>query len=97
MSAFIWVLRFPPPIQLTATISINIVESDVKHHNPKIPNGFTNSISSIVPDYLRLNNDQKLVYLMTCEDKNILRLASLFIFNCFKRKEISQLSSGGST
>jgi hypothetical protein len=31
---------------------------------------------------------------MTCEDKNILRLTSLFIFNCFKRREISQLSSG---
>ena len=27
---------------------------------------------------------------MTCEDKNILRLTSLFIFNCFKRREISQ-------
>ena len=32
---------------------------------------FTNSISSIVPNYLKLNNDQKLIYLMTCEDKNI--------------------------
>jgi hypothetical protein len=58
---------------------------------------FTNSISSIVPNYLKLNNDQKLIYLMTCEDKNILRLTSLFVFNCFKRREISQLSSGGST
>jgi hypothetical protein len=27
-------LRFPPPIKLTATISRNIVESGVKHHNP---------------------------------------------------------------
>jgi hypothetical protein len=25
---------------------------------------FTNSISSIVPNYLKLNNDQKLIYLM---------------------------------
>ena len=60
---------------------------------------FTNSISSIVPNYLKLYNDQKFIYmyLMTCEDKNILRRASLFIFNCFKRREISQLSSGGST
>ena len=58
---------------------------------------FTKSISSIVPNYLILNYDQKLIYLMTCEDKNILRLASLFIFNCFKRGEISQLSSGVST
>jgi hypothetical protein len=58
---------------------------------------FTNSISSIVPNYLKLNNDQKLIYLMTCEDKNILRPTSLFIFNCFKKREISQLSSGGST
>ena len=55
---------------------------------------FTNSISSIVPNYLKLNNDHKLIYLMTCEDKNILRLTSLFIFNCFKRREISQQSSG---
>jgi hypothetical protein len=58
---------------------------------------FIKSISSIVPNYLKLNNDQKLIYLMTCEDKNILRLASLFIFNCFKRREIFQLTSGGST
>jgi hypothetical protein len=58
---------------------------------------FTNSISSIVPNDLKLNNDQKLIYLMTCEDNNILRLASLFIFKCFKRGEISQLSSGVST
>jgi hypothetical protein len=58
---------------------------------------FTKSISSIVPNYLILNNDQQLIYLMTCEDKNILRLVSLFIFNCFKRGEISQLSSGVST
>jgi hypothetical protein len=58
---------------------------------------FTNSISSIVPNYLKLNNDQNLIYLMTCEDKNILRPTSLFIFNCFKKREISQLSSGGST
>ena len=55
---------------------------------------FTSSISSIVPNYLKLNNDQKNIYLMTCEDKNILRLTSLFIFNCFKRREISQQSSG---
>jgi hypothetical protein len=58
---------------------------------------FTKSISSIVPNYLILNYHQKLIYLMTCEDKNILRLASLFIFNCYKRGEISQLSSGVST
>jgi hypothetical protein len=58
---------------------------------------FTNTISSIVPNYLKLNNDLKLIHLMTCEDKNILRPTSLFIFNCFKKREISQLSSGGST
>ena len=58
---------------------------------------FTKSIFSIVPNYLILNYDQKLIFLMTFEDKNILRLASLFIFNCFKRGEISQLSSGVST
>ena len=58
---------------------------------------FIKSISSIVPNYLKLNNDQKLIYLMTCEDKNILRFTSLFIFNCFKRREISQLSSSGSS
>ena len=38
---------------------------------------FTNSISSIVPNDLKLNNDQKLIYLMTCEDKNSLRLACI--------------------
>jgi hypothetical protein len=39
---------------------------------------FTNSISSIVPNYLKLYNNQKFIYmyLMTCEDKNILRLTS---------------------
>ena len=58
---------------------------------------FTKSISSIDSNYLKLNNDQKLIYLMTCEDKNILRFTSLFIFNCFKRREISQLSSSGSS
>ena len=29
------VLRFPPPIKLTATINWNIVESGVKHHKTK--------------------------------------------------------------
>ena len=38
---------------------------------------FTNSISSIVPNNLKLDNDQNLIYLMTCEDKNSFRLASL--------------------
>ena len=36
---FLRVLRFPPPIKLTAMIYMwnwNIVESGVKHHNPKI-------------------------------------------------------------
>ena len=36
---FLQVLRFPPPIKLTAMIYMwnwNIVESGVKHHNPKI-------------------------------------------------------------
>ena len=40
---------------------------------------FTKSISSIVPNYLKLNNDQKLIYLMTCEEKNILRHISIYI------------------
>jgi len=31
---FIRILRFPPPIKLTATINWNILESSVKHHNP---------------------------------------------------------------
>jgi hypothetical protein len=30
---------------------------------------FTSSISSIVPNYLKLNNDQIIIYLMNCEDK----------------------------
>ena len=35
VSSFLWVLRFLPPIKLTATIySWNIVESGVKHYNP---------------------------------------------------------------
>jgi hypothetical protein len=32
VSGFVRVLRFPPPIKLTDTISWNIVESGVKHH-----------------------------------------------------------------
>ena len=33
VGSFLWILRFPPPIKLTATINNwNIVESGVKHH-----------------------------------------------------------------
>jgi hypothetical protein len=32
VGGFLWVLRFPPPIKLTAN---NIVESGVKHHKTK--------------------------------------------------------------
>jgi hypothetical protein len=33
-----WLIRFPPPIKLTATIySWNIVESGIKHHKPNQP------------------------------------------------------------
>ena len=35
VGGFLWVLRFPPPIKLTATINRNIVESGVKHHKTK--------------------------------------------------------------
>jgi len=34
VDGFLWVLRFPPPIKLTARYSWNIVESGIKHHNP---------------------------------------------------------------
>jgi len=34
VDGFLRVLRFPPPIKLTATILWNVVESDVKHHKP---------------------------------------------------------------
>jgi hypothetical protein len=35
VGGFLWVLRFPPPTRLTATIyNRNIVESGVKHHKP---------------------------------------------------------------
>jgi hypothetical protein len=30
---FLWVLRFLPPIKLTTTYNLNIVESGIKHHN----------------------------------------------------------------
>jgi hypothetical protein len=38
VSGFLRVLRFPPPIKLTSSLrySWNIVEGDVKHHNPHI-------------------------------------------------------------
>jgi hypothetical protein len=38
VSGFLRVLRFPPPIKLTATIQlkINIVESGVRHHHTNI-------------------------------------------------------------
>ena len=32
VSGFLWVLRFPPPIKLTARYNWNIVVSGVKHH-----------------------------------------------------------------
>jgi len=38
VSGFLHVLRFPPPIKLTATR--NIVESGVKHHNPNLNNNY---------------------------------------------------------
>ena len=31
---FLRVFLFPPPIKLTATIYLNIVENGIKHHNP---------------------------------------------------------------
>ena len=34
VGGFFRVLRFPPPIELTATIKLQIVESGVKHHLP---------------------------------------------------------------
>ena len=35
VGGFLWVLRFPPPIKLTAMkYNTYIVESGVKHHNP---------------------------------------------------------------
>ena len=33
VGGFLWVLRFPPPIQPTSTINWNFVESGIKHHN----------------------------------------------------------------
>ena len=32
---FLWLIRFPPQIKLTARYNWNIVESRVKHHKPK--------------------------------------------------------------
>ena len=37
IDGFLCVLRFHPPIKLTATYSWNIVESGIKHHNPNPP------------------------------------------------------------
>ena len=37
VGGFLWTLRFPPPIKLTATIYLNIVESGIKHHKPTNP------------------------------------------------------------
>ena len=34
VAGFLWVLRFPPPIKLTATIELKYCWSDIKHHNP---------------------------------------------------------------
>ena len=39
VGGFLRVLRFLPPIKLTATIYLKIVESGVKYHNPN-PNPF---------------------------------------------------------
>ena len=33
VSGFVHVLRFPPPIKLTAMQNWNIVENDIKHHD----------------------------------------------------------------
>ena len=35
VSVFLWALRFPPPIKLTATKKRNMVEMEVKNHNPQ--------------------------------------------------------------
>ena len=35
VGSFLRVLRFPPPIKLTITIKLNMVESGIKHHKPK--------------------------------------------------------------
>jgi len=34
VNGFLWVLRFPPLIKLTQRYNWNIIESDVKYHNP---------------------------------------------------------------
>jgi hypothetical protein len=40
VGGFIGVLRFPPPIKLTARYNRNIVESGVKHRKPTITNNY---------------------------------------------------------
>jgi hypothetical protein len=35
VSGLLWILRFPQPIKLTSLCNLNIVESSVKHPNPK--------------------------------------------------------------
>ena len=35
VDGFLWVLRFPLPIKLTATYNWNIVETGIKHHKIK--------------------------------------------------------------
>jgi hypothetical protein len=49
---FLRVLRFPPPIKLTATIKLNIVESGIKHHNPNPNNHLPLHITSTLINYL---------------------------------------------
>ena len=38
VGGFLQVLRFPPPIKLTATMQLKIVESGFKHYNTKLLN-----------------------------------------------------------
>jgi len=41
VGGFLWILQFPPPIKLTATIYWNIVESGIKHHQTSIKHNYS--------------------------------------------------------
>ena len=71
---YVIILRFPPPIKLTATIYIcsrNIVESGVKHHKPTNHNASYSLIEPVLQLCEKPQTDMKCMMMCELTDDNV--------------------------